>query len=583
MQRFSVSVVGTAVLYLCSTASGAGEAILLADNNQVLDSWQQMGGSTPTLTRQEDGETSIQWNGGVAVDAFNNSIKGNSMATPHQSGSFYKATVQGDLRAKQDTGELSYLQFVATSTDYPGAVSYAPGVQLNRIQMGYVGKTYQFAMGDVAAGFSTLGTNTGLRGLLGQAQFGKTLVSATAGAVADSWESLAGSINRLRPVRDVYAAKVEHAVSDQARIYATAQGYSDDTSGMAQGGTMLAPASGQVMTAGFSYQKDQFAVQGEAGGSSWKEQGRPEEGDRAFIVDASWNAQSGGIRVGHHDIGGYYSSLATQGGNGIRETYLNGNWLATDWMNLNADVRHSENALAGIVMIVTPPGKTSNNATKTDAATLGATFTFGPSYPGWSLMLNHGISQGETREGLSTENSNSSIMLSRSSVDWGANLGYSRGKIQNAVPVTDPPTPLTSNSNAETDTWQFSLNKTWTDQAVSGIPAWGITSTFGISRQEQKLDIGGGPTITTWQVGLNGQRLGLGTLSALYLDGTTSGQPGGNDIHQRTWLVEGVYPLKGSNAIKVYLRNNQTSGITTVPVGGNYEEKMIGVQFVYAL
>ncbi len=552
-------------------SSGHAANIILADNSQVLQSWQQGAGSAPTLVQQPDGGTVIQWAAGVSMDAYNNNASGGNTVTPLRDGNFYKATVQGDLRGTEPTGDMRYLQFSVTGTNDRAVLSHAAGTQIGSLQMGIAGSGYQLALGDVAAGFSTLGTNVGLRGLLAQKQIGQSVISATAGVMVESWESLANAVDRTRYLRNAFAAKAETPMGEIGKVYATAQGYNDSKGDLANGATTLAPASARLATAGFAYQKEQFTLQGEAGFSRWEESGRAEESDQAYILDASWMFQSAGLRAGHHDIGKYYSSLAAQGGSGVKETYLNGNWIAADWLNLTADLRRSENALAGVPVVTFPPTPPSANATQTDAFTLGAVITFGPSHPGWSLLLNHAQSLGENSGGAANRNRNDGVTVAYADQNWNGNLGYMLGSVENSgAPSTD----------ADTNTWQFNIGRNLMDLTVQGAPAWTLAANLGASRQEQDLDSGGGPTTTRWQLGLNGQKTDWGILMASYMDGRTTGQATGVDIRQKSWQLEASHALKGQNTFKLYWRDNKTSGSTSIP-SGDHREQVVGMQLQY--
>jgi hypothetical protein len=549
---------------LCGLAGGADAAdLVLAANDQVLQAWQQGGGEAPALVQQSDGNTTIQWTGGVSLDVYRNSVTGTNTTTALRQGNFYKATAQGDLRSTQASGDMHYLQFSVSTTDDTSVISHAPGTQINSLQMGFAGTGYQVALGDVAASFSSLGTNLGLRGLLAQKQFGQSTISATAGVLADSWESLSNMVDATRYTRNVYAAKLETPVTTNSKAYVTVQGYNDVASSLTAGATTLAPASGRLATAGFAYQLDQFGIQGEAGTSHWNGTGQSAQDDRAYIVDVNWNFQSVSLRAGHHDIGKYYASLAAQGGNGVKETYLNGNWLAKDWLNLTADLRRSENNL---VAVTTPPTST---ATRTDAATLGATITFGPEHPGWALMLNQTQSLGENSDGSGNRNRSYGATMSYSDMIWNGTLGFMRGTVKNNA---------AQSSDATTRTWQMTVGRNWSDTSPSGMPVWTAGVNLGLSRQEQTLASGGGPSTTTWQVGMTGQRASWGSLTASYLEGTISGQTGGGDLRQKGWQLEATHPFKGQNSVKLYVRDNRTTGSTT---GADYKEQVTGVQLVY--
>lgn len=566
--RPAVLVAALAMATMAQAPSARGANILLADNSQVLQAWQQGGGQAPELVQEADGGTTIQWTGGVSLDVYRNDVTGGNQSTPLHDGEFYKLTAQGDVRAAQTSGDMRFLQFSVSHTDDRAALSHAPGSQINMLHMGSTGTGYHLALGDVTAGFSTLGANVGLRGLLVQKQFGQSVLSATAGALTESWEALGRTVDRTRYLRNVYGGKLETPMWDNGRVYLTLQGYEDADGGMASNAQSLALASGRSATAGFAYQRELFSLTGEAGMSRWSEEGRAGEDDRAFIVDASWAFQNAGLRAGHHDIGEYYASLAAQGGNGVKETYLNGNWMARDWLNLSADLRHSENALAGLTVQGVPPANPTSNATETDAVNLSAAITFGPDYPGWNVLLNHTRSNGKNGNGDANENRNYGTTLAYAGQVWNGSVSYLHGRVENATAPA---------SDADTDTVQVNLGRNWTDTAAPEAPAWTFGVNLGLTLQDQSLDAGGGPETSTWQISLTGQHLAWGTLTASYVDSTTSGQPGGGDIAQRSWQLDAVHPLKGQNSVKLYLRNTERSGTTA---GADYEEDVLGVQLV---
>lgn len=551
-------------------SEGLGE-VLLAENDQVLQVWQQSGGTAPELVRQEDGGTVIQWTGGASLDAYHNSASGGGTVTPLRSGSFHKLQMQGDMRAVHPNGELTYLQFSATNTDDPAVLSHAPGIQIGTLQFGHSAVDYQFALGDVMADFSSLGSSTGLRGVLAQKKFGDTLVSGMAGALAESWEQLAQHVDRTRYIRRVYGAKLDTPIGSNSRVFVTAQSYEDDEESLDNGNSVLAPASAHTTTAGFVYQQDRFALQGEAGFSRWQESGRNAEDDRAFILDASWTFDTLGLTAGHHDIGPYYTSLSAQTGSGLRESYFNGNWLAVDWLTLNADVRHSENKQATISNTGTPPATSSVNSRKTDSLATTANITFGPEYTGWSLMLNQSLSSGENGDSADNRNTGYGSTLSYMDQLWNASLGYQFASSHNIG---------ASATDSDSRSWQLSLGRNWHNAADRVSANWMLALSLALSRQQQELDTGGGPTTTSWQLGLNGQHDNWGILSASYMHGITSGQPGGGDIRQEGWQIDASHPLGSDNSINLYLRENTTSGSTT---GADYEERVAGIQLVWMI
>lgn len=550
-------------------ACGAGPAlagVLLVDNVQVLQSWQQNTGVAARLVAGADGGSSLQWQGGLSLDAYRNDSSGGNLTTPLRDGTFYKVQAQGDLRATDAAGAVSYLQFSASHTDDRGVISHAPGGQINTLQLGRAGQGYLLALGDVVANFSALGANAGLRGLLGQRQVGRAVLSATAGMLTESWEALAGAVEHTRHPRQVLAAKLEAPWGQSGRLYATVQGYEDLERDLADGATVLAPASARSATAGFAYQAGRFSVQGEAGASRWQEEGRDGKTDHALVVDAGWSFERAGLRAGYHDIGPYYATLAAQGGNGVREAYLNGYWSAADWLNLNADLRHAENELAATPPPTTPPTPLGANAVETDALAVSAAITFGPRHPGWSLLLSQALSNGENAGGGSNRNRSHGATVSYAAEGWQGSLGYSRIRVEN-----DDAGAV----DGRTGAWLFNVGRTWRAEA------WSLGLSLAASQQDQELDAGNGPRTTTWQFGLSGQRLGWGTLAASYLRGNTR-QAGGDDLSQRGWQIEASHPFKGGSAVKLYLRDNEVSGSTATP-SADYSERTAGLQLLYLL
>lgn len=551
-------------------SEGAGH-VMLAQNDEVIQAWQQAGGMATELSRREGGGTVIQWKGGATLDAYHNNVSGGSTVTPYGTGDFHKLQLQSDLRVAQPNGELTYLQFSATNTDDRSVLSHAPGTQIDALQFGYSATDYLLALGDVTADFSSLGSSAGLRGMLVQKQLGDVLFSGIAGVQAESWEQLSKRVDRTQFLRYVYGAKVDSQVGKHTRLFVTAQSYEDDEDSASADATVLAAASAYTTTAGFAYQQDRFSLQGEAGFSHWQESGRDAENDRAFILDTSWSLGTLGLTAGHHDIGRYYSSLSAQAGSGLRETYLNINWLATDEVNLNMDLRHSVNEQVAASVTGTPPANTSVNSAKTDALSSIANITFGPEYVGWSLMLSQSLSRGENTDGTGNRNTGYGSTLSFVDERWNASLGYQFASSHNGgAPSTD----------SDSRTWQFSLGRNWSNATEMTPATWLFGLSLGYSRQQQKLDIGGGPTTDSWQLNLNGQNSNWGTLSAAYMRGTTSGQPGGGDLHQESWQIDASYPLGHDNSVNFYLRHNGNTGSVT---GADYEEDTAGIQLVWTI
>lgn len=567
--RLRPSALAMALASTFSAWSASAEAgnIVLADNSQVLQKWQQTtgAGAAPQLVEKPEGGTTIQWQGGVTLDAYNNSTTGTNLTTPMSGGDKYKIQATGDLRSTDNkAGAVTYLQFSATHTNDTSAISHAPGGQLNSLQFGQAGPGYLFAMGDVSANFSSLGANTGLRGLLAQKQIGQSTVTATAGVVAESWEALANAVDRTTYLRQVMAAKMETPLTDSAKMYVTVQGYEDDAASVANGISALAPASGRSATAGFAYQSGNFGLQGEAAASRWQEEGQDRKHGMAVILDAAWTFDKGGLRAGYHEIGKYYSSLSSQGGNGVKEAYVNGNWMAASWLSLNADVRHSENELAATPPLTVPPTPATVNAAKSNAFALTEVINFGAGHPEWSLVLSQSLSDGENGDGSVNRNQNLGATVSYSQQSWNGSLGFNQAKITNDG---------ASATNGRTDVWSLMVGKLWMGEA------WSAGLNFMCNMQDQKLDAGAGPRTISAQLGLTSQRTGWGALTASLLRGKTK-QSGTNDLTQKGWQLDASHPFSNNNSIKLYYRDQRVSGSSATP-SADYSQKSVGMQLVY--
>ncbi len=319
-------------LFAVAPVTAATAAVILAQNDQVLDQYKQSaGGQQPQLVTQGDGSTRVAWTGSVTVDYYHNSSSGGTLLTPVTGGTYTRVLTQGDVRGQSVGGDVSYFQFTNSNSTDPMVQSYPNLIQ--HLQGGRVGPGYQLIAGDIATQFSNLGTNLGLRGLFGAKQFGSTTVSATAGVLGDSWESIAGSAPRPRPLRNAYAAKVDHALNQSWNAFLTAQGYRDDANSADGNAPLLPETSGQATTVGLGYRQGALSLTGELGASRWDDglqQDRHDSG--AGVVDATWQAsQSLGLRFGYHVLGRYYTSLSAMAIPGIREAYAGASWNAAQW------------------------------------------------------------------------------------------------------------------------------------------------------------------------------------------------------------------------------------------------------------
>lgn len=535
--------------------------LLLADNSQVLQTWQQATGAAqaPEIGKNAVGETVVTFQGGVLWDKYVNDVSqpsglpGGTTMTPSRAGSFYKLQAQGDLRGTSPEGDVSYAQMALTNSDDRAAQS-SP-LLLNTLQFGRVGPGYQMAFGDVAPSFSTLGTSTSLRGALLQRQFSDRVVGAvTVGTLAESWAALANQDYRRQLLRDAYGAKLDYQVGPSGGVYLTTQGYSDRGGSLPNGVSAMLPASSHAHTLGFNYLRDSLSVQGEFGASRWQEEGRSAYSDNATILDAAWRMNDLGLRAGYHKLGAYYTSLAAAGGAGIQETYVGGDWRATDWAALNADLRHSRNEAA----------LGTANGQRTDSLSTGANINFGSRLPGVGLSLQYATSDASLDAGGHSRNDNYGSTLYYAGGPWNAGLGYGYSKMRNDV---------AADSNGHTDSWSFNLGRSLADEAGS----WNAGAQFAASFGKQELNSGKDSRDRTLVLSLYGQRAEWGSLTASVVDGLTTETTGGTNLHTRAYQFDASHPFGKKNFLKVYWRS--TNSFSGDP-GLGYRDRTIGLQAI---
>ncbi len=550
------------------TAAGANESIVLAANDQVLAQWAQASGApAPRLVETEKDGTRLEWTGSASYDHYQNNSRGGYTLTPiRDESSNNTGQVQTEIKSTATNGAVSWFTFGATLSD-DRAVLDNPTL-INTLQFGHAGEDYRVALGDVPVGFSTLGTNTGLRGLFGEGHLGRTRIQAVAGVQSETWESIAHEDRRTRYLRNSYALKVEHPLSAALGVYLTTQGYSDDSDADTADATALAPADGSATTIGLAFQQGRFTLSAEGGISDWEEKGYADEGDAAWIVDASWQGERVGVQLGHHDLGLYYTSLSGDALSGVRETYGNANWMASNWLSLNGDLRHTENERAEPPSGVMPPPASpfTPNALEADSWTLGADLAILP-VEGLNLQLSRSQSDGDNDGGGSNDQADTGVNLQYGRGGWSAGVGFQHGDYENSA------TPA---SDSLTTTWNYSLGKEWAE-ATEGI--WNIGATLIYSDQRQDLDLGSRTSNESYQLSLSGQHARIGQFSALWYDGRMRDPGSGQNLDQRGIQVEAGRSLGKYGSLKLYYsRNDSFDEKATIA----YMERTLGLQFLSA-
>lgn len=551
------------------------QQIKVATNNQVAETWQQNSPTdkVPVVVEKEDGSTSLEWHGSFTTDAYNNDIKTNSGTTntPLQSGNFYKAVFQGDLRKTDAKENVDFFQFGVTGSNDRSVLSLS-SQQLNNFQIGCSGPDYFFSLGDIAPNFSSLSTALGARGILGQKQFSDYLVSSYGGIVAESWEALTSSVQRTQFLRDVYGAKIEKEVNPYLKMYVTGQAGSD-RSGSITNSTYAASANATKLhayTFGFQYEiEDQLRITGETAVSDSKQDTEADRTGNGSIIDASWQDKKVTVRAGYHDIENQFTSLAAMAIAGTKEALLGVDWTTTPSLVLGAEIRNSKSITLATLTI---PSKT----TDTDSTTARGNFTFDPEKPDWVLNLQQTNSKARdlTTTNIS-KNGQSSATVKYASKSWTTGLTGSYSEVRNES--------LTAMDSNQTN-WQLSIGKSYDNEIeatkeTEAIPATKIfDANFTYMLQNQKLLTGENTLTTNRSLTLSAQYTEWGSLNLILSDGLTSRPNGLSDLKLLSKEFEAVYNFSEASKAKFFLRDTQTN--LSDPLLG-VEERVTGAQYTY--
>ena len=559
-----------AAAFLAAPLCSAEPEPASADNSKALSRWGQLTGTQPPqLVADANGETRLIWSATASVDLYSRESSGGELLTPYSSGNFYAIRASGDSRQVSD-GSATWLQLDVTGSNDRALIPDA--WQLNTLQAGRSGPGYQIAFGDVPVSYSTLGANTALRGLSAQRLFGPAALSASAGVIADSWTGLLDRNRRLQLLRNSAATKGEISLTPTTSVFSTLQGYSDVADSLPQGLGGALPAAGRSGTAGLSFSSGRFSLQTEAGTSEFREDGSAWLASGAGVVDATWQGEKVTLRSGYHDIGRNFASLSSAALPGVREAYLNGNWIASSWAILTADLRTSRNRNA----TMQPPASIPAEGTlptqylapipeKTNSATIQASLTV-PQIRGLSALVQGSISRGSNADGgrNSLDNYGANLTYQRNGWTWGG--GYQQARTFNAA---------FADSNATTHTWTASMGRTWTDP--SGVLT--LNGTLLGTRQRQDLDAGGRYKLDSATLSAGVEHARWGQLSASYTEGW--GQDAlSNRLRQSAGRLEAQRALGKRGAIKLYaMRSDNFAGVAALA----YREQMVGIQLSYTL
>ncbi len=539
---------------------------VVALNEEVLQLWQQEagGGGSPELVRDSDGSSRLRWRGAISTDYYHNNSRGGFTLTPNRGeNANYSVQLQTEGRAHWTEDDTSWLMFGGTASDDRAQLD-SPAM-INTLQFGHAGENYRITLGDLAVNSSRLGASIGLRGLQGERLFGNTYVQALAGVQSETWESLSKRDRRTRYLRDAYAIKLQHPVTEALAVYLTNQGYSDDKDSTVADLTALAPSDGNATTAGFSFQHDRFNLSGEAGFSNWKEKGLNDENDSAWLLDAGWQGDRLSVQLGHHDIGTYYSSLSGDTLSGVRDSYGSASWLATDWLSFNGDVRRTINKRALAPKKTEPPltPPYTPNAYSANSWTLGSNIAILP-VPGLNLQLQQSQSAGHNEDGGTNDLDDSLLNLQYNIGAWTTGFGYQRSEIENSAAAA---------ANSVTRGWNYLLGRQWSEPSNGD---WTIDAQAMYRDQRQSLDAGGHTGNKNYQLSVNAQHILWGQLGLSWFDGRVQDTATGQSLDQWQLLVEAGRSIGRYGAVKLYLSKSDSFDDKADIA---YEEKVVGLRF----
>jgi hypothetical protein len=571
------TVFACALLALCSVAvwpvaaQSAGDDGESADQ-QVLRSWQLQTGQAPAIGRGQNPASSeaalsrLDTRGQVSLDAYDTQVdmaSGNPALSPLRSGQYGKLVFQGDVRSTSASQDVNYAQGVLTSTNDRSVLArYAN--QINSLQVGRTGVGYQLAFGDVVAGYSSLGSNLGLRGALGSKELDAVQLSGYVGTVAESWEALAsrdtldGQPARTRLLRDVVGAKVDYKLSSAVKTYATLQSY-HDRSGSAT--VTTAPLSGRIVSLGGSYTEGGLLLSTELAHATKKDDNAGTRvSDNAFIVDASYRLDNLGLRLGYHNLGENFASLAQTAAPGVRETYVGGDWQINPQWQWSSDLRTSTTRL---------PATSFFAAQSTSLDSWNNRLAFSPQdIAGLSLSLSDIRSRGKDFQANPSRNDSRQWSAAYANALWNTSLNLGTSRTRN---------PQFAVADSNSQQWQWALGRHWNNASANLAPSWSLSLQGNLGGQVQKLLASGNQSRgTNIGLSLNGFSNTWGTLGIGWQQQTnTQPTPGMAKLRSQALQLDWAKTIGVSWALKAYAKfDRRNHGDLLLQV----DEQTVGMQ-----
>ena len=473
-----------------SFASAAGTAGALTDEEVLAQFGRVTDLPLPQITQSAGGATQLVWTTSLDLNAYRNTQTGGAALNPNTSGSRHRLSATTDYRRVTEGDITTWAQTQVTQTN--DLTMQRHPLLINRVQVGYSQPGFVGAVGDLAVSHSTLGSQLPLRGVQAQKYFGPIIASGAAGLFAEDWKS--AFITRVRTAypRESYAVKLSTAPDAFAaafnggmkgiELFATAQHFIDQTSSTAQSPLILFPlnkAKGSSATTGLSFRRDQIAFNVEGGKSRFDEEGNARLKDDAFMTDFSWQGDPVSLRLGHHNIGVNYATLAMIAP-GTRETFGNVVWRASATLSASLDARKSRYVPNSRSALLAPPPITPVQPVDpfgppvpavvkppvvvTDSQSASLTLNYVPQFiSGFNTSLTVGRAKTEQLAAdTRTETDNASFSANYSVNGWSANLNLTdvRNDTFGANPFAAKTSGLTLNlgKSLSDSTGQRSMN-----------------------------------------------------------------------------------------------------------------------------
>jgi hypothetical protein len=411
-----------------------------------------------------------------------------------RAGTFGLLRLQGEGSVVSEDGVQSWALGALTVSNDRAVLSQSDGL-VNSLQVGRSTAQWLLMAGDVQPMFSALGTSLGLRGVLTQLAGPRSVLSATLGTVAHSWQGLAGDTEPPTYLRDAAALKLEHWTDERLSFFVTVQGFEDRKSSYRTDGPDAPPVQGQSISVG-----GRFAdvlpsgvareVVGEWAGSRARVASGPWQRSQAQALDGALQWREAGLRAGWHHTDAGFVSLSTQVVAGLREAYLAGDWRPLDLLGLSADLR-STRSTTGIA----DGDRVRAGERRSDSATVLASLSLGRWLPGVSLDGSHyqvdtttpsiaGWAGGKSKQRFDRMNVNLAV------AGWTAGLGAMRLDSQDRYAV---------DASSTTDGWSARLGRAFSRGDGDGL-AWGDQAWINLLLSGQDQSPAGGPRNTLQQV-----------------------------------------------------------------------------------